>query len=257
MSGSIETAAGLPLYRSIAGDIQTAIERGDFADGSTMPSENELTVRYSVSRGTIRQAFAFLRSTGVVSSRRGARRQIRSGPRVQPMTELVSFSLWARSLGEIPSSRTLSIGVVPASGIVADKLGVTEGNNVFHTERVRLLSDVPTMLESTYYPESLAPLIAAIDLDTQSITDRLADHGIVFAEAEHAIDAVAATPEEAELLGLAPGSPLLRTIRRTTNPVGDVLECSIDLYAGESVAFVVRNSLAAGATSRVSSRIEN
>ncbi|MDJ0359317.1 GntR family transcriptional regulator [Rhodococcus sp. H29-C3] len=244
----------LPLYRSIAADIQNAIERGDFADGSTMPSENELTATYRVSRGTIRQAFAFLRSTGVVSSRRGARRQIRSGPRVQSMSELVSFSLWACSLGETPSSRTLSVGVVPASDAVADKLGVPEGANVFHTHRVRLLSDVPTMIESTYYPESLAPLIAAIDLDTQSITDRLGDHGIVFADAEHAIAAVAATPGEAQLLGLAPGAPLLRTIRRTTNPLGEVLECSIDLYAAESVAFVVRNSLAAGGTSRVGSR---
>lgn len=247
-------ASDLPLYRSIAADIQTAIERGDFAGGATMPSENELTARYAVSRGTIRQAFAFLRSTGVVSSRRGARRQVRSGPKVQSMTELVSFSRWARGLGETPSSRTLGAVLAPASGMVAEKLGVGKGTSVFHVERVRLLGAVPTMLESTYYPESLASLISVIDLDVESITDRLADHGIVFADAEHAIDAVAATPREAELLDLAPGAPLLRTVRRTTDPVGEVLECSIDLYAGEAVAFVVRNSLAAGATSRVSAR---
>ncbi|MFC4604061.1 GntR family transcriptional regulator [Rhodococcus kronopolitis] len=249
-------ASDLPLYRSIAADLQTAIERGDFAGGATMPSENELTARYGVSRGTIRQAFAFLRSTGVVSSRRGARRQIQGGPRVQSMTELVSFSRWARSVGEVPSSRTLNARVVPAPALVAEKLGVTEGANVFHTERVRLLGDAPTLIESTYYPEALATLIEAIDLDTQSITDRLGDHGIVFASAEHAIDAVAATPREAELLGLEPGAPLLRTIRRTTDPAGAVLECSIDLSPGESIAFVVRNSLAAGGTSRVSSRSE-
>lgn len=247
---------GLPLYRSIAADIQAAIERGEFDDGAAMPSENELTAKYEVSRGTIRQAFAFLRSTGVVSSRRGARRQVRSGARSQSMAELVSFSLWARGLGETPSSRTLNAAMASASGLVADKLGVEEGANVFHTERVRLLGEAPTMLESTYYPEALAPLIAEIDLDVESITDRLGDHGIVFADAEHAIDAVAATAREAQLLGLDPGAPLLRTIRRTTDPAGQVVECSIDLYAGEAVSFLVRNSLAAGATSRVSSRAE-
>lgn len=245
----------LPRYRVIADDLQAAIEGGDYSDGGSLPSENDLGERYGVSRGTIRQAFAFLRASGVVSSRQGARRQVRGGPRVQSMTELLSFSRWAVGLGETPSSRTIGTALVPATGIFRDRLGLCEGDNAFHVERVRLLGGTPTMLESTYYPERLAPLIRVIDLDSESITDRLEEHGIVFADAEHAIDAIAAAPREAELLGLPTGAPLLRTIRRTTDPSGEVLECSIDLYHGAAVTFVVRNSVAAGATSRISSKV--
>ena len=242
----------LPRYREIADDLRAAIEGGEYTDGASLPSENDLSERYGVSRGTIRQTFAYLRAAGVVSSRQGARRQVLlGGPHTQPMTELVSFSRWARSIGEVPSGRTISAEIVVPSPFVAERLGLAEGDNAFHVERVRLLSGVATMVESTYFPQRLAAPILAMDLDAESITDRLEDYGVVFVDAEHSIEAVAASDRIAKLLDIDTGTPLLRSIRRTTDPVGEVLECSFDSYVGSAVAFFVRNSIEVGAVSRV------
>src|ERR1700716_514743 len=90
------------LYRKVAEDIKAAIAAGGYAAGTRLPSEHELAERYSVSRGTIRQAFAALRADGVIASRRGARRVVVGGPRVQSFGELLSFSRWARAMGEVP-----------------------------------------------------------------------------------------------------------------------------------------------------------
>ena len=60
------------LYRKVAEDIKAAIAAGGYAAGTRLPSEHELAERYSVSRGTIRQAFAALRADGIIASRRGA-----------------------------------------------------------------------------------------------------------------------------------------------------------------------------------------
>ena len=68
------------LYRKVAEDIKAAIAAGGYAAGTRLPSESELAERYSVSRGTIRQAFAALRADGVIASRRGARRVVIGGP---------------------------------------------------------------------------------------------------------------------------------------------------------------------------------
>ncbi|MET9490558.1 GntR family transcriptional regulator [Nocardia sp. NPDC006630] len=247
----------VPRYREIAEQLREAIENGEFADGESLPSEHHLSERYGVSRGTIRQTFAYLRASGIVSSRQGARRQVLRGPRAQPMTELLSFSRWARSIGETPSSRTVGTEIVTPSPEVRERLGLTQGEKAFHVERVRLLSGAAIMLESTYYPERLAAPILAMDLDAESITDNLEDYGIVFVDAEHSIEAIGATARVAELLGIHIGTPLLRTMRRTTDPAGEVLECSFDTYLGSAVAFVVRNSVAAGAVSRVRSRLSN
>ena len=97
------------LYRKVAEDIKAAIATGGYATGTRLPSESELAERYSVSRGTIRQAFAALRADGVIASRRGARRVVIGGTRVQSFGELLSFSRWARALDEVPSGRVIAL----------------------------------------------------------------------------------------------------------------------------------------------------
>jgi GntR family transcriptional regulator len=243
----------VPLYRRIAEDLAAAIRGGEYDERRGLPSENELSRTYGVSRGTVRQAFAQLRASGVVSSRQGARRQAHGAPRLQSMTELLSFSRWARGIGEIPSSRVVVAELTGCPSGVAEVLELAEGTQVFHVVRVRLLGGHPVMLEDTYYPDRLTPLIRTLDLSEVSITDHLESHGVQFARAEHQIDAVAADAHVANLLGLMPGAPLLRTMRHTRDPAGEVVEHSVDLYRGESVAFVLQNSSSAVSTSRVSS----
>ena len=97
------------LYRKVAEDIKTAIAAGGYAAGTRLPSEHELAERYSVSRGTVRQAFAALRADGIIASRRGARRVVVGGPRVQTFGELLSFSRWARAMGEVPGGQVIAI----------------------------------------------------------------------------------------------------------------------------------------------------
>jgi len=48
------------------------IRQGDFVPGARMPSENELTERFQVSRTVIREAISRLKSEGLVGSRRGS-----------------------------------------------------------------------------------------------------------------------------------------------------------------------------------------
>ena len=72
MAQDQEVAARAPsAYRKVAEDVKAAIAAGEYAAGARLPSESELAERYSVSRGTIRQAFAALRADGVIASRRG------------------------------------------------------------------------------------------------------------------------------------------------------------------------------------------
>lgn len=55
-----------PLHRQIAEAIASAIERGRYAPGTTLPSELRLARELAVSRGTLRQALATLRADGYV-----------------------------------------------------------------------------------------------------------------------------------------------------------------------------------------------
>jgi GntR family transcriptional regulator len=240
------------LYRKVADDIKTAIAAGEYGAGTRLPSESELARRYGVSRGTIRQAFAALRADGVIASRRGARRTVTGGSRVQSFSELLSFSKWAKSLGEVPSGKLISLERRPATDEQQLRLAVPPGTPVYAMVRVRLLSGRPVMIERGVFPERVGALIAGLDLETESITERLEGLGIVWTDSEHIIDAIGATAEDARLLGVARGTPMLRERRHTTDQSGAPVEWSDDRYLGESVAFSVRNSIAVNALSRTS-----
>jgi GntR family transcriptional regulator len=246
---------GSSLYRKVAEDIKAAIAAGTYPANTKLPSESELAERYSVSRGTIRQAFAALRADGVIASRRGARRVVIGGPRVQSFGELLSFSRWARAIGEVPGGRVVTLARRPAAADEAERLALPPGSQVWSLVRVRLLSERPVMVERAAYPGQVGELVAEMDLSVDSITERLEELGVVFADAEHVIDAVPASAEDARLLGVRAGVPLLRERRFTTDHSGQPVEWSDDRYLGSATAFSIRNSVAVNALSRTSATL--
>jgi GntR family transcriptional regulator len=238
------------LYRYVASELKAAILGGALTAGARLPSESELATRYAVSRGTVRQAFATLRAEGVIASRQGARRVVLDSRR-QSFGELRSFSLWARSVGAVPSGRVLSIAHRPASHDEIEELDLDSAAQVCHMTRLRLLDGRPAMIERTTYPERVGKLLSGIDAEAGSITEALEGEGVVFAHADHVIDAVAATAEDARLLEVRARYPLLRARRRTTDPAGAPVEWSDDRYLGDAVAFTVHNSAATNPLSRL------
>ena len=243
---------GSSLYQKVAEDIRAAIAAGSYPASTKLPSESELARRYGVSRGTIRQAFAALRADGVIASRRGARRVVFGGPRVQSFGELLSFSRWARAMGEEPGGRVVSLERRPATAAESARLAIPDDAVVYFLMRVRLLSQRPVMLERAVYPEKVGALVAGLDLTRDSISARLEELGIVFTDAEHVIDAIPASAEDARWLGVRAGAALLRERRFTTDRSGQPVESSDDRYLGTETAFSVRNSVSVNALSRTS-----
>jgi GntR family transcriptional regulator len=160
--------------------------------------------------------------------------------RLQGFNELRSFSEWAQALGETPGGRVVALVRRDATAAEAEQLGT---DRVYHLTRVRLLSGRPVMIERTAYPEPIGALVASMDAEHESITQRLQELGVLFANAAHTLSAVSATAEDARLLDIRPRAPLLRELRLTTDPDGVALEWSEDRYLGEAVAFTVHNSV--------------
>jgi len=97
MSDSILQISGAgSLPDRIYAHVVEAILRGDFSATGKLPTEGELASQFAVSRPTIREALARLRSDGLIDSRRG------SGSRVvrQPGS-LVSSAPPIKSLADI------------------------------------------------------------------------------------------------------------------------------------------------------------
>ncbi|MEU3303885.1 MULTISPECIES: GntR family transcriptional regulator [unclassified Streptomyces] len=239
-----------PLYLKVAADLRTAITAGEYGSGAKLPAEDELARRYGVSRGTVRQALAALRTDGLITSRRGTRRVVLGAPRLHSFGELRSFTRWARSLGEEPGGRVVALDRVTANEEEAERLRLTEGAIVYRVRRLRTLSGAPVMVERTTYPERIGELVAGMPLDTVSYSEQLELHGVLFADARHTIDLVRADEDDSELLGCPSGEALLRERRHSTDPAGTPVEWSQDRYLPGTVAFTMQSSMATTALGR-------
>jgi GntR family transcriptional regulator len=231
----------LPRHAAIAHALREQIRSGELTPGEPLPSESRLTSRFEVSRGTVRQALAALRAEGLIAGGRGRVPVVRRAGLAQNFDQLVSFSLWARQIGRVPSARTLELAKRPVDGEAAVQLAIEPGTPTFSYTRLRLLDGDPVLVERATLLESVGRLLLDCDLDGGSVYEQLGQRGIEFAEAHQTIAAIAAGAEDAALLEVARRSPLLEVRRRALAPDGTALEWSRDRYRADAFEITIHN----------------
>lgn len=68
----------MPKYQRIATELQTEIKQGVYPAGQMLPTEEQLTQRFSASRQTIRQALSLLVEAGLITKQRGSGSRVRA-----------------------------------------------------------------------------------------------------------------------------------------------------------------------------------
>ena len=238
-----ETGAVPPLHRQLEAEIRSRIASGRWRPGTSLPSEASLSAEFGVSRGTVRQALMGLRDEGLLFGGRGRRPIVRSGAKSQPFSTFLSFTEWARSQGLNPGQRTLEVARREAGAEACCALELPDGAQVVDILRLRLLDDEPAMLERSSFVLDVGRLIFDFDLESGSgsIVEFLGQRGVALDRAHHTIDAVAASTADAQLLGIAGGSPLLRERRTTFDTSGRAVEYSDDRYLPALTNFSIEN----------------
>lgn len=233
----------------IANHLRRAIESNEYPVGTEIPSEASLVTAFDVSRGTIRQALATLRSEGLIQTTRGRRPVVSSRPLEQSIDDFFSFSSWVLAEGRTPGQRTIEVARRRRTDAETDSpIGFPSSDFVVHIVRLRLIDDVPAMIERSTFHDSIGQALMQFDPDSGSIFEYLITNGAELDEGTHVIDATAADPLDAELLDVAVGSPILRVRRITTSSVGKVLEYSEDRYRPDRASIKMRNSRANAAS---------
>lgn len=179
--------------------------------GAPAPSERELVTRFGVARMTVRQAMDALVSEGLLERMPGKGTFVARRGRSSEWP--LSFTEEMRRRGLTSESSTLLARREQAGPGVARALGITAGDAVIHWKRLRRADGIPMAIEDAFLNEVLLPGFLENHMPT-SIFDTLTVRGLRPTWAEDSIAADVATPEEAELLDVEPGAPVLRVSRR-------------------------------------------
>lgn len=180
--------------------------------GSPAPSERELVQHFGVARMTVRQALDALVSEGLLERVPG-RGTFVARAKVDVHVRLSSYAEEMARRNLTPDSRTLLARMESAGPGVARALEIGEGDKVVHWQRLRLADGVPMCIEDAYLADSILPEFLDQDLP-QSLYTELQRRDLLPTWGEDSVDAALSRPEEAELLEIHPGDPVLRIARR-------------------------------------------
>ncbi len=217
-------------WEDLATALRDAIAQGAYPPGSVIPKESELIEQYDVSRATVRRAVAQLTAEGLLQPVRRRGTVVRARPPRIRMNR--SRRVYKDEIGYYfdPTAqpwralRTPTVEWGPCPYDVAHLLKVDPGDEVLMRDRVMgdPVSGIAYQLATSYIPASVArgTQIAEPDTGLGGIYARMEDLGHELDWYE-AISARMPTPVEADVLGLAPGVPLLRILRTTTSKTTD------------------------------------
>ena len=230
--------ARLPKYYGVKRQLLELTRTLD--PGTALAPERELAARYGTSRTTIRQALAELAVEGRLLRIQG-RGTFVAKPKVARVLELTSYTEDMRAQGLDPQSVILDTGYVAAAGELAGRLGIRAGGRVLHIRRLRLAGGEPMSIDSTYLAARRFPGLRRHLRRNPSLYGTLAaQYGTELAEAQETIETVLAGPQDASLLGVDVGFPLLLTSRHSFDADGSPVEWAQSWYRGDRYKLVTR-----------------
>lgn len=242
-----ESSVRVPRYVRLAESLIARIEAGDLAPGDRLPTERALTDQWGVTRPTVRQALQVLKMRGLLTQRQGDGTYV-AAPKIERAAGRLSrFTHDMRGLGYAPAARIILFERQQADATSAEQLRLTRGAPVYYCHRLRLIGAEPVLLERFTTPATRFPGLERHDLANRSIYEIMeTEYGVAIAHARQSLEPVVATPYEAELLGIAPGAPLMLEQRLTADRAGRPVEYGTDLYRGDRFRFVTETALVDG-----------
>lgn len=234
----------------IADDLRTAITEGVLSPGEKISPVRELAEQYGVSRNTAAKAISILRNEGLIDTRYGSGAYVRE---VHPVRRLgpdrYARSRWANVVveafadanhdgGPVPQQghQTQEVSLIEADERVATELGIEPGTPVYERSRVMTRDGRPTHTMASYYRREDVEGTPIVD-PRPGIAGRgggfaiLTERGLPPHEITEDLHARMPTAEEAVILEMPTGEPVVELHRVTRTADGRVIEYARGVHA--------------------------
>ena len=228
----------LPRYYQLKEIMRERIRAGEWKPGDLIPSERELGEKYGISRMTARQAITDLVNEGLFYREQGKGTFVSQHKITQQLIRLTGFTEDIRARGQRPSTKVISAAMQAADEETAERLGISAGTLIFRLQRLRLADDEPLAIEVSQIAFKDCERLLEEDLESNSLYRTLeSKYGITLMEADQELEAGLAGSEEAQLLKIPVGSPVLFTRRVTYTERNSPIEYARAVYCGNKYTF--------------------
>lgn len=147
-------------FEQIYKDLKQDIESGKLPYQALMPSENQLVVRFSCSRNTVRRAIAMLAEEGYVQPMhgRGVRIIYQPGSKKNFLIGgIESFKESARRNHLTSATKLVQLTEIVSDEHIKARTGFEIGTELYYVQRVRSLDGVNAVLDINVFDRRLVP----------------------------------------------------------------------------------------------------
>jgi GntR family transcriptional regulator len=232
-------ADGVPIYIQIRESLRADILQGLLKRGEQLPSENDLALRYKVSRMTIRQSIEDLVDEGLLYRRHGVGTFVAYPHLQRDHTRLTNFFDKAEAEGLEVQAKLLKLEVIPAKPRVAEALDIPAGSHVIRVKTLRFVNNSPVTVHDAYIPHMLFPNILNENLEVQHLWSLYEKAGYRVKRAVQKLEAREASKEVASLMKIKEGAPVLFKERTVYADDGTPVEFTYCYNRGDMYSLTV------------------
>lgn len=237
----LDKTVPIPLYYQLKTILNEEISNGSYPPDSPIPTESEISLMFAISLTTVRQAITEMVQEGKLY-RLKSKGTFVAHPKINQgfMKQLQSFNDEIAASGRVPSTKVLSLEVVPIPEIMAEYGGLSPTSKSIMLYRKRMADGEPIVRVRTYLAYDECSFLLNHDLEVESM------YQVLSASAETKIcrvsricEARAADREDVKILGMRLGQPVHYFNTFGYNANGRLIEYSIAHYVGDSNQFHV------------------
>jgi GntR family transcriptional regulator len=231
----LDHSSPIPLYHQAARLIEAAIEEGRLPGGSKLENELRLAQQLGISRPTMRAAIKQLVDKGLLVRRRGVGTIVATSS-VKRVVALTSLYDDLSEAGREPSTQVLAFEKGPCPEEIRESFQATEDTVMLMFDRLRSVGSEPIALMHNAVPVDILD-VTAEELEELGLYRLFRANGVTPHIATQQIGAANADEEEAELLDIEPGDPMLTMTRMAYDTSGRPIEYGWHRYRADSYTF--------------------
>ncbi len=235
----IDKSNPIPLYYQISDILLRKIEGKEFKPHQQIPTEEELTSIFQVSRMTVRQAIVKMVNEGILYRKRGHGTFVAEPKIERKVAKLTSATVDMEEAGLKPGAIILHKKVINPNEEERNILRLSPADRALEVLRLRLANGQPIAISRAVISLKKYPRMAEADLEgIVSLTQFMEEHcGCKIAYADQKIKAVNASIEQSRFLKIKKGTSLLHLNRVFYNYDRDPIGIFESFYRGDRYVF--------------------
>lgn len=240
--------SSLPAHARIEQWLLEVIGNGLLVPGDKLPREEALAADLGVSRMTLRQALAALEGLGRIARKPGrlGGTFVAEPKIVCDLTGLAGFTEQMRRAHVRAGARVVSATTRRAGRAAAAALRLDRADEVHEIVRVRTANREPLAVERACFPAALFPDLLAHRLTGSLYTVLTKRYDHQPHTATEVLEPVIASAEQAGLLRVEAGSPLMLIERTAFTASGVAVEFARDVFRADRTRITLRTGLRPG-----------